>query len=154
MLKIAKTMGELDYCQLLSVYDEQLKTGNSYSTESDFYIDLVQFLSDKDQICCLWASEGRYTACVRVEPYRDGALMTCLETAPSCRRQGMGLALVTSVLQLLSRNGCQCAYVHIAKGNMSSIALHKKAGFFVISDTARLVDGTVSQNFLTMKVNL
>lgn len=154
MLKIVKSLRDLDYPQLLTVYREQLKKSAVRGVEVAFYEDLSLFLSKRDNVCCLWAPQGRYAACVRVEPYRDGFLMTCLETAPDCRRQGIAYALVNAVLQDLSQQSGKCAYVHIAKNNRSSIGLHKKVGFRVVSDSARLVDGTVSQKYFTLKKDL
>ena len=154
MLKTAKSIAELDYAQLLNVYVEHLFSSGSYGSESVFYDDLSDFLAAPEHICCLWAPEGRYKACVRVEPHRDGVLLTCLETAPECRRQGYGLSLVAATLQFLIQKDCRSAYVHVAKKNSPSIALHRKIGFYTISDSARLVDGTVSQNYITMKIDL
>lgn len=154
MLKILKSLRDLDYPQLLSVYREQLGKSAVREAEVAFYEDLSLFFANKSNMCCLWAPQGRYTACVRVEPHSDGVLMTCLETAPECRRRGFAYALVNAVLQECSQEGCRCAYVHIVKNNHPSIHLHRKVGFRVVSDSARLVDGTVSQNYITMQMNL
>lgn len=154
MLKIVESLRNLDYQQLLTVYQEQLAMSAARGGERSFYEDLSLFLSEGGHFCCLWVPQGRYTACVRVEPYRDGFLLTCLETAPLCRRQGFAFDLLTSVLRHLSRQGCKCVYVHVKKRNIPSVSLHKKAGFYIIADYAHLVDGTVSQNYVTLKIDL
>ena len=154
MLKIANTIRQLDYTQLLQVYSEQLQGCGVYGSESEFYEDLTSFLFDPDRFCCLWVCDGRYAACVRVEPYRNGILMTCLETAPERRRKGIAQALLSSVFELLRQQGCRFVYVHINKKNRPSLALHNKLGFRVIADSARLADGTVSQKFFTMKSDI
>lgn len=154
MLKIVKSLRDLDYPQLLAVYREQLEKSAVRGREAAFYEDLSLFLAKRDNVCCLWAPQGRYAACVRVERYRDGFLMTCLETAPECRRQGFAYALVKTILRNFSQHGDKRVYVHVAKNNHPSINLHSKVGFRTVSDSARLVDGTVSQNYMTMEIEL
>ena len=83
-----------------------------------------------------------------------GILMTCLESAPERRRKGIAQALLRSVFELLRQQGCRFVYVHINKKNRPSLALHNKLGFRVIADSARLADGTVSQDFFTMKSDI
>lgn len=150
MLKIVRNFRDLDYTQLLAVYDEQLAQKPSFEAQSDFYEDISLFLAQECNICCVWVSQGRYTACVRVEPYCDGCLMTCLETAPQSRRQGFAYSLITSVTERLADQGVPSVYAHILKNNFPSLQLHRKAGFSVQAEYGRLVDGTVSGRYFTM----
>lgn len=143
MLKIVEDFRDLDYPQLLCVYAE-------HSYDAAFYDDLSWFLRERGNLCGIWISDTRYTACVRAEPYQDGCLLTCLETAPDCRRRGFAYSLITALLQYLEGLGYRRVYVHVAKRNHASVRLHQKAGFCVMSDSARLIDGTVSQNYFTL----
>ena len=45
-------------------------------------------------------------------------------------------------------------YSHIDKKNIPSFELHKNCGFRLISDSARYIDGTVTQNSYTMCYDL
>lgn len=143
MLKIVEEFRDLDYPQLLCVYAD-------HSCDAAFYDDLLLFLRERGNLCGVWVCDMRYTACVRAEPYKDGCLLTCLETAPDCRRCGFAYSLITALLRYLAQQGYRRAYVHVAKKNQASIRLHQKAGFCVISDSACLIDGTVSQNYFTL----
>ena len=143
MLKIVEDFRDLDYPRLLCVYAD-------HSYDVAFYDDLSLFLRERGNLCGVWVCDTRYTACVRAEPYHDGCLLTCLETAPDCRRRGFAYSLITALLQYLEELGYRRAYVHVAKRNHASVRLHQKAGFCVISDFARLIDGTVSQNYFTL----
>lgn len=92
-------------------------------------------------------SDGnQYLAALRMEPIRDGFLLSGLQVCSTCRRQGYGLKLVQDVTR---RMGHTRIYSHIRHDNYPSIHLHLKAGFMKCSDTARLLDGTVTSRYGT-----
>ena len=112
MLLIARKMRELDFGQLMQVYQEEnqktaqkmypdlpLGQGELYA-EQAFYQYLREcFFETPGVACALWQENGRYVSALRLEPYRDGLALTALETKPSERRQGFGRKLVKAVLE-------------------------------------------------------
>ena len=93
---------------------------------------------------CLWYTDGVCVSALRLEFWRDGVLLCGLETAGSCRRRGFAEALIRAVQNYLTEQGSGKLYSHINKRNAASIRVHEKSGFRKISDTARLLDGTVT----------
>ena len=155
MLKILHNIGQMNFSHMLHVYGEAVErtagTAGTLAAEQALYDDLQLFFSSHKAICCVWEIAGLYVSCVRAEPYRDGVLLTCLETAPEARRRGYASSLLMALLKHIKVTDGSPVYVHVHKENCPSVALHKKLGFRVIADSARLVDGTVSTSFMTMK---
>lgn len=155
MLKILHNISQLNYSQLLCVYDETVKSRSAaigvLAAEQEFYDDLLLFFSADKAVLCVWELEEKYTSCVRAEPYLDGFLLTCLETTPGARRRGYASSLLLALLERIKVTDGSPVYVHVHKENRASDALHRKLGFRVIADSARLIDGTVSTLYFTMK---
>lgn len=153
MLKIITSVSQLNIPQFLSVYAQS--TGGDSRKENDLLIYLEEdFFRQKDAIYALWVVDDVYCSALRLEPYRNGLLLQALETAPADRRKGFANLLLTEVLEYLRTRGYTGVYSHIAKNNRASIGLHQKCGFSQVSDSARLLDGTVSQKFCTMYIAL
>ena len=155
MLKILHNICDLDFSQILDVYGETVdrateRAGQSL-VEQSLYDDLSLFLTERNTACYVWMVKGRYTSCVRSELYADGILLTCLETAPEARRRGYAASLLKEVIALAREQARLPIYVHIHNKNEPSITLHKQLGFCLDADYARLVDGTVSRSYCTMK---
>ena len=114
--------------------------------EEDFeeYIREV-FFRAPGAICAVWEEEGKYRSALRLEPYRDGLLLTSLETAPDQRRKGYGEKLVQAAIAACGKP----VYAHVYKGNHPSVALHEKCGFRRVLDYAVFLDGTVTQRAWT-----
>ena len=155
MLRILHNFHNLDFSQFTNVYHETIELAavrdGRTAAEQAFYEDLSLFLTNRDAVCCVWECGGKYTSCVRYEPYMDGTLLTCLETSPQNRRKGYARSLVKALLDLAIEQKQLPVYVHIHKNNKASIALHKGLGFRKIADYAHLVDGTVSTSYFTLK---
>lgn len=154
MLKITKTMGELNTEQLIEVYAESIRENterfsmNQHQGENAFLNYLSEdFFQQKDAIYALWEADGIYRAALRLELYRDGLLLEALETAPNVRRRGYATKLLQAILQ---HTDGKPVYSHINKRNKASMELHRKCGFTVIADSAHLLDGTISQNYYTL----
>lgn len=151
MLKFHKNLSQLKYMQLMDVYSEDIAaTANGRSiglAEQDFYDYLHAFFGLSGAFVAVWELEGKYCSAVRIEPWRDGYLLSGLSTAPDCRRNGYGLALVRGVLEQLPAGSR--VYSHIEKKNVPSIALHIQCGFARLQDSARMLDGSVLQDFYT-----
>ena len=162
MLKLINAMSELDAEQLLSVCRQTIINQQTDAVANAALLAETVFLSYLREtffringaFYCVWVVDGRYMSAVRFEPYRDGILLESLETKPSERRKGYAQALVTESLAVLMQTGYRTVYSHIAKGNEPSIALHGKCGFKECSDTATLIDGTVSSRYCTMAYEL
>lgn len=145
MLKIIRSLSDLDTEQLLEVCKEDKLDAEELL--SYLYDD---FFRQKDAFYAVWASQGQYKAALRIEPYADGLLLEALSTAPNERRKGYGCMLVAEVLQFLSTLPYKVVYSHISKKNVPSLELHKKCGFQLFSDSAKYIDGTVTQKSCTM----
>ena len=152
MLKIIKSMSELQEEQLLSVYSGSITNAK----EVCYLVDYLRedFFRHKDACCCVWSEESVYKSALRLEPYRDGLLLQALETVPDARKKGYGFLLVKAVLEYCNRTEYKCVYSHVDKRNDASLNLHRKCGFQKVADSAILLDGTVTANYYTLCYNL
>lgn len=152
----------MDTSQLMQVYRETTEEDGKrkYPDASAYWQllyaeeDFLSYLRDvffksRFAIYAVWSVDGVYKAALRLEPYRDGLLLEGLETAPEARRKGYATKLLSYVLSHLQ--DCEFSYVysHVHKRNLSSVSLHKKIGFQIISDMAVYIDGTVTQQSYT-----
>ena len=159
MLHIFKSFPELNIEQLLNVYS-QIIMENSRALSSDFsewerrikaeddFISYVreEFFKQTEAVYAVWSSDGSYKAVLRLEPYSDdGLLLEALETAPEARKQGYAFLLMNEVIAHLQSSKWNCVYSHVHKRNIPSLKLHEKCGFQKISDSAKFIDGSVSQ---------
>jgi len=167
MLHWANKMRELNFGQLMELYSEgNLENAREFypnlpenqqilAAEQSFHQYLREcFFKTSGARYALWVVDDDYRSALRIEPYREGLLLQALETKPDDRRKGYGYALMMQVLEYLRVRGYTSVYSHIAKKNKASLALHSKCGFQLISDSARLIDGTVTQNSCTMYMEL
>ena len=155
MLKIIKTMKDLDMKQIYSVYEESIALAGKQDypnevdgmrillAEQDAYSSWLQFFRDPNAICALWTSDGTYRSALRLDRYRDGYLLNSLETVPAARGNGSATALINAVIQYLKVKQVHKVYSHIDKSNVASIAVHTSCGFKRISDHAVYLDGSV-----------
>ncbi len=145
MLLCAKILSQIDCRQLMSVYSQK--------QENIFYDNLSYFFSQENAVYCIW-EDGVYVSALRLEPYRDGLLLTGLETKPDCRGRGYAKMLLKAVLSLEEVKSYGKVYSHIHNRNTASQKLHKKMNFEKFSDTAVLLDGTVSAFYETYRISL
>lgn len=142
MVVVFEALNRMDCSALAELYElknrkeerdfvEYLRDGFFRNTGARYYV---------------WLENGRYVAALRLEPWEGKLLLSGLQTHPACRRQGYGFLLMQSVLQEYDRGN---VYSHIHHRNRGSIALHLKAGFRRTSETARLLDGTVTSQYGT-----
>lgn len=158
MLKIVNKICDVDFTQMANVYFqsnleygrsncrsgttwEQLRCGEMYMRDS-----LCSFLQTNGAILALWDCDGSCVSALRLEPYLDGFLLSCLETAPEACGKGYATELVKEIALYVSER----IYSHIHKTNAASLTVHRKAGFVICADHARLLDGTVSQAYYTL----
>lgn len=143
MLQIVSKASQLNFQQLSAVY-----AGSGIS--DSFYRDIYDFFEGKDSIYALWVPDNVYASAVRVERYRDGFLISGLETVPSMRQRGYAKALLSEVLQHLE---CERIYSHVERDNQASLAVHKFCGFEKIKDGAVFLDGSASSSYVTLCKN-
>lgn len=164
MLLIAKSLRELDFRQLMDIYEEgnrenareqypQMPVEQGVGeAEQDFYALLKDgFFSSPDAFYGIWAVDGRYVSALRMEPYRDGWLVEAVETKPQCRRKGYAGELMKAVFAHLQTGK---VYSHIHKKNLPSQKLHEGFGFLRCSDQAVYIDGSVNDRCATYLLEL
>lgn len=162
MLKVIRSLKELDFHQLMQVYIEGNRENGAefypnlpenqqlLQAEQDFYAYLREFFTDPCTLYAVWAPEGVYVAALRLEPYADGLLLAGLETAPQYRKSGYATALVKQTLENLSVQEKVNVYSHVSKKNAASLAVHAACGFTRVSEHAVYVDGSVSHSSCTL----
>lgn len=156
MLKIVKKLRELDFGQLLAVYEESnrengedlypdLPAGQQIlRAEQDFYAYLqTGFFTQPGDRYCIWEENGQYISALRLQSYRDGLLLEALETHPDHRGRGYAQKLIRAALQKVEADR---VYVHISPRNLPSIAAHTACGFQKILDYAVYADGSVNDH--------
>lgn len=159
MLYWAKKLRDLDFRQLMDVYEEgNLENGNDrwpeepagqqlLMAEQAFYQYLKEcFFPTEGAVYAVWVAEGRYVSALRLEPYQDGLLLEALETAPDQRKKGYAEALIKGVLREM---GDRKIYSHVGKRNTASLKTHEKCGFHRILEHAAYADGSVLPNACT-----
>lgn len=164
MLRIIANPSELDYGQVMQVYNQSLqKSGESdyphldpnqqlLEAEQDFFYFLKAFLYQKQSICAVWIEQGRYVSALRAEPYQDGFLIEGLETMPNCRQKGYASHLLLAASKYLFENYTDIIYSHIHKKNRISINTHLSCGFSYFQDYAVFIDGSVDYQNATYKM--
>ena len=138
MLEIVRTVGQLRYFSLLELYEEDLYP----YLQGDFFRRPGCF-------CAFLVLDEKYAAGVRLEPFRDGYLVTGLRTAPTLRRQGLATELLRGALTYLAGEFHGCVYSHVATGNTASRAVHEKCGFSRQAGSAVMLDGSVLADHCT-----
>lgn len=162
MLKIISKYHELDASSLMEVYKEgNLQKGmelypacSEYEqlafAEQDHREYLREFFHSKGAFLAAWEVQGRYASALRMEPYRDGFLLTALETAPRLRGKGCATELLRQTLAYVAGSFSLPVYSHVKKSNIASLAVHKKCGFQIILDHAVYLDGSVFTDSYTL----
>ena len=160
MFLIFYTMKELPFSAIMQVWaqshrlrypqlPEQLALA---AAEQDTYDYLRNdFFKKPCAVVCAWRENGKYVSVLRLEPYRDGMLLTALETAEMDRGNGYAEKLLRNVQLWQAQQGDVILYSHIRKDNAASLAVHTKCGFEKISDTAVYLDGTASSQAATYR---
>ena len=159
MVRIVKSMKELDFSGLMAVYaqtnraaaERQWPEESEYRglmlAESEFYDYLAQvFFRTPDARYAVWEEGGRYVSALRLEPYRDGLLLAALETAPEFRRRGFAAQLIRAALETVPGTA---VYAHVDKSNTPSRRTHEACGFEKVLDYGVYADGSVFHSSVT-----
>ena len=164
MLKLFYKLRELDFEQLMAVYEE----GNRENAEEFFPDDTptVQmerakqsfeeylredFFRVSGALYAVWEENGEYVSALRLEPYEDGWLLEALETKPIKRRKGYAAKLIAAATEQIPKGPI---YSHVGKRNAASMAVHLKCGFKKILDHAKYVDGTITHYSVTLRKDI
>lgn len=164
MTVFAYDMSKLNTEQLLSVYcDENQKKGSKLYPEESTVSQLMRvenallsylredFFRQPDAFYALLDDGDGYCAAARLEPFKDGMLLEGVATLPDQRRRGYATKLLLDILIYLRTTQYTRVYAHVLKNNIPSLKLHEKCGFCVISDCATLLDGTISNQYHTLR---
>ena len=163
MLKLIRSMRDLDFSRLMDVYYEgNLGSGSEFypnlsqserllRAEQDFYAYLRVFFKTECAVYALWEEQGQYISALRLEPYQDGLLLAALETMPQFRRQGYGKKLILAALEAVWQDKKLPVYSHVHKRNLASLAIHRACGFDRISERAVYIDGSVTTGSCTLR---
>ena len=135
-------------------YPEEPEEVQIAFAESDFlsYIRL-DFFPRQGSLYALWQVDTQYVSAARIEPYRDGVLLSGLETAPEYRGRGYAASLLAALLETLEVRGISKVYSHVRKRNRPSLAVHKKCGFRILGDSAVYLDGSADSRAYTLLKN-
>ena len=160
MLVIAKSLGALNFGQLMEVYGQSNQENGAefwpdlpegqraLQAEQGFYQYLREcFFLTEGAFYAIWCADGKYVSALRLEPYQDGLLLEALETAPDHRRKGYATALIIAVMETV---GDRKVYSHVSKRNVASLKTHAKCGFHRILEHAVYADGSVLTNSCTL----
>ena len=160
MLIVAKNLRDIAFGRLMDVYQEgNLENGAERwpdepfgrriaLAEEDFYNYLQQvFFKTEGAVYLIWEEKGSYISALRLEPYRDGLLLTALETHPQMRKCGFAENLVKAALEYV---GDKKVYSHVSKKNTASLRTHEKCGFEKILDYAVYADGSINDRCCTL----
>ncbi len=164
MLIIARSLKELRFSDLMEVYREgNLENARQFwpgvpenqqilLAEQNFYQYLKEgFFPQPGAVYCVWQVQDRYVSALRLEPYEDGLLLEALETAPEHRRRGYAKALIQSVLAWAPKGKI---YSHVSRRNAASLATHTACGFEKVLEHAKYIDGSVTQNSVTLCIHV
>lgn len=146
MLDEYSRFSDVNLDDLLNIYSQSLDH-RSWSEVSAFIEDLQLFFKNINVYIMMWRDGAKAVAAMRLEPYRDGFLITCLETDPQHRRKGYAYQLLEAVFKKYPG----IYYSHIDKRNKPSLMLHRKLGFEIILNHAVHVDGSVFSDSVTLK---
>lgn len=159
MLLLARKLGDISFSALMEVYREsnQKKAEEEWrklptqfalqQAEQDFYLYMKDvFFRLPDACYAIWVDSGQYVSALRLEPYRDGLLLTALETHPDYRKNGYAQKLINAVCA--EKPGVKI-YSHIHRKNAASLKVHSNCGFRKILDHASYLDGSVDYRACT-----
>lgn len=165
MLLVFDRISDVDTSSLKTVYLQSIKRmgdgfyrrfpepERKFLAEERFIDDLRDFfLITHGELFMLYV-DGKPVSALRSETYLDGQLISYLETSPDMRGRGYAGILISSVIKHLRGQGIDHIYSHINKKNLPSLAVHRTNGFQISADYAKLLDGTVSQNYFTLRYN-
>ena len=163
MLHLYASSRAFPYSSLPGIYRDSLRSSGAFQypeepqaqqealAESDFlsYIRLG-FFPRQGSLYALWEEDGTFVSAARMEPYRDGVLLSGLETSPDFRGLGYASRLLEGLLEALRERNVPRVYSHVRKDNAPSLAVHKRCGFTIYKTTAVYLDGSADAKCYTL----
>jgi RimJ/RimL family protein N-acetyltransferase len=158
MIEVATSMHQLAFGQLMEVYSQSNQESGAAlwpeepagvqlaNAEQEMYAYLREVFFPAGGRVWYLCRDSRYVSALRLESWRNGLLLTALETSPAHRGKGYAKELISGVQAKL---GAVKIYSHISKENAPSIAVHEACGFSKIYDYAVLLDSSVDRKFAT-----
>lgn len=154
MLTYIRDTKSIPFFEISQVYQQSIedpdRSDNLWQEEQDLYHELLDLVEHRKGVLAMWRTEQGIQTVLRLEKHLDGYLIHSLQTRQQSRRKGFALKLMTAVLQDHPKG--TVFYSHVMKDNVASLQLHLRCGFQVHSDMARLMDGTVSNRYVTLKL--
>lgn len=163
MFRAYKSLHEINFSQLMVVYQESNRQNARelyhyddmnvalLRVEQNFYSYLKEdFFQIDGSFYGIWEQGQAYISALRMEPYKDGWLLTGLETAPDYRNRGLAKSLINASVSYLSKYGNVKIYSHVLKTNKVSLKTHASCGFKKVLDYAAYIDGSVLYNSVTL----
>lgn len=166
MLKVVSSLEPWVFSELLQICSESLQTRNGnigivtdsqiyrMNKEQYYYEDLISYFLHDHGKMFFWEESGEHVSACRMIMEDNRFLLHNLETKPSARRKGYAKKLLSSIIDHLANKKGNIICVHIKKDNKPSVALHTAVGFLKVKDTARLLDGSVSSDYITMEYQI
>ena len=154
MLTYIRDTKSIPFFEISQVYQQSIEdpgqSENLWQEEQDLYHELQDLIEHRKGVLALWCTEQGIQTVLRLEKHLDGYLIHSLQTRQQSRRKGFARKLMTAVLHDHPKG--TVFYSHVMKDNVASLQLHLRCGFQVHSDMARLMDGTVSNRYVTLKI--
>lgn len=149
MLRIVDRIGSLDMSKLEAVYEQTIIQKR---IDPDVFISgLYDFFQTRDAMVCILEDELNYLSALRLEPYRNGCLISWLETQKTLRGNGYATTLVDEVIRWCADRQMLPVYAHVHKSNLASVRVFENAGFLITGKPAVFLDGSVYTSFHTLK---
>lgn len=153
MLKLISSLNALPFGEVVDIYSEYQGNPWSMNQVQDFYAYLKEDFFPNNGVYALWEEEGMYKSAVRLVPWENGILLTGLETKRQDRNRGYAKALLYAVAEYVEKDRGGILYAHVSKDNTASIATHRTCGFVVLSENAKLLDGSVLSDHYTLRLS-
>lgn len=155
MLTYIRDTKSIPFFEISQVYQQSIETPEKqrqrlWMEEQALYDELQDLIERRKGALAIWRAEQEIQSVLRLEKYLEGYLIQSLQTQSQSRRKGFALKLMTAVLDDHPKG--TVFYSHVKKDNLASMQLHLRCGFQVHSDIARLLDGTVTNRYVTFKL--
>lgn len=93
---------------------------------------MAQFIAGPDTVCliamALDSSGGRPSGFLIARRAADEAELLTLAVAPSCRRAGLGKALLKTAMAILGESGARQLFLEVEEGNEAALGLYRSLG--------------------------
>lgn len=139
---IIREMTEKDYGGVAEIYGQGVESGTAtfqrtvpdYAEWNGAHLPFCRYVAEKDGVIIGWTA---LTLGLGREPYRGVAELS-IYVRESCRRHGVGYALIERVKAEAENFGVWTLESRICRQNTGSIRLHEKCGFRTVGIRERI----------------